>query len=120
MDGKRRMIVRVAAEFIEGLCSATRPGRWFRGDGGVPPDAKCVGVNYDPERNCFLVAFEHDSFPLVHPGCCAGGHEGPTFSEISGNLIVRDMMEGRMTVAELADCLKVPATAFVVETPGGE
>jgi hypothetical protein len=117
MEGRRQVIVRISAEFIEALCSGTRSGEWVRGDGGVPPDAKCTGVCYELNTNSFLVRFEHESFRLVHPGSLAPGFPAPNVTKLHGAEIVADLAAGRIGVSELADVLGVPRPEVLAPPP---
>jgi hypothetical protein len=108
MEGKRHVAVRLPAWFIEDLCRGTKPGRWMGLASEIPPDARCTGVVFDIRENAFWVRFEHESFPLVHPGSLAPGFPAPNVTELHGAGIVADLAAGRIGVPELADLFGVP------------
>ena len=68
-EGRRRVSVRISPEFI---------GMMARDSGDdciitsvqsqIPKDAKFIGVNWDFQRDCFYICFEHESFELISYG----------------------------------------------------
>lgn len=49
------------------LAQVLREDSLLRLDAGIPPDARCVGINYDAQGNSVNVFFEHPSFAATDP-----------------------------------------------------
>jgi hypothetical protein len=54
--------------FVE-MLTLNDPRRVFRVTTDLPPDASLVGTYYFPERQGWMMVFEHPSFDEVPPGC---------------------------------------------------
>lgn len=68
MDKLRRVLVEVTPQVFGELCKSTGEECIFYHIEGIPKDSKFVGCNYDMERQCFYVCFEHESFEEVEIG----------------------------------------------------
>lgn len=108
MEPRRLKQIVVQRECLAQLIAfPSPPGEWIRLDGGIPCDAKCVGLYIDYATESVVMTFEHESFPVVP----IGGHVPYTASAnvtcLYGPALVEMFASGRMTLASLAEDLKV-------------
>lgn len=61
---RKRVLVLIDSFFISHFC---RPNT-LEIFSPIPHDAKHVGINYDPTRDCFFVCFEHKTFKSIPLG----------------------------------------------------